>query len=103
MYGKILNLKFANMEEAKLAASFFTENIASKISALKIVGFNVFIGQQGDMNVLIKFESVNAVKVFEGKYPDIIKALRRSLVFKETVFVGVCAFTFEQEAALTEG
>jgi len=103
MYGKILNLKFANMEEAKLAASFFTENIASKISALKIVGFNVFIGQQGDMNVLIKFESVNAVKVFEAKYPDIIKALRRSLVFKETVFVGVCAFTFEQEAALTEG
>ena len=40
MYGKVVNLKFANMEEAKLAASFFTENIASKISALKIIGFN---------------------------------------------------------------
>ena len=37
-----VNLKFANMEEAKLAASFFTENIASKISSLKIIGFNVF-------------------------------------------------------------
>ena len=43
MYGKVVNLKFAN--KAKLAASFFTENIASKISALKIIGFNVFIGK----------------------------------------------------------
>ena len=39
MYGKVVNLKFANMEEAKLAASFFTENIASKIKTkLEIIG-----------------------------------------------------------------
>tara|TARA_A100001011_G_scaffold368108_1_gene422091 strand:+ start:374 stop:685 length:312 start_codon:yes stop_codon:yes gene_type:complete len=102
MYGKILNLKFANMEEAKLAASFFSENIATKISELKIIGFNVFIGQKGDLNVSIKFEKVESVKKFEMRYPEIIKGLRKSLVFKETVFIGVCAFTFEQEAALTE-
>ena len=35
MYGKVVNLKFANMEEAKLAASFFTENIASKNFCIK--------------------------------------------------------------------
>ena len=102
MYGKVVNLKFANMEEAKLSASFFTENIASKISALKIIGFNVFIGKQGDLNLLIKFEDVSSIKLFEQKYPQIIESLRKSLVFKESVFVGVCAFTFEQEAALTE-
>ena len=32
MYGKILNLKFSNMDEAQLAASFFSENIGQKIS-----------------------------------------------------------------------
>ena len=71
MYGKVVNLKFANMEEAKLAASFFTENIASKISVLKIVGFNVFIGKQGDLNLLVKFEDVSSIKLFEQKYPQI--------------------------------
>ena len=71
MYGKVVNLKFANMEEAKLAASFFTENIASKISALKIIGFNVFIGKQGDLNLLVKFEDVSSIKLFEQKYPQI--------------------------------
>ena len=102
MYGKVVNLTSANMEEAKLAASFFTENIAPKISSLKIIGFNVFIGKQGDLNLLVKFEDVSSIKLFEQKYPQIIESLRKSLVFKESVFVGVCAYTFEQEAALTE-
>ena len=102
MYGKILNLKFSNMEEAQLAASFFSETIGLKISDYKIIGFNVFIGQKGDLNVSIKFEDVSAIKNFEVKYPSIIEGLRKSLVFKETVFLGVCAYTFEKEAALTE-
>ena len=102
MYGKILNLKFSNMDEAQLAASFFSENIGQKITEFKIVGFNVFIGQKGDLNVSIKFENVPAIKNFELKYLEIIKGLRKSLVFKETVFLGVCAYTFEKEAALTE-
>ena len=90
------------MEEAQLAASFFTENIGLKIAEYKIVGFNVFIGQKGDLNVSIKFEDVSAIKNFETKYSNIIEGLRKSLVFKETVFLGVCAYTFEKEAALTE-
>ncbi len=90
------------MEEAQLAASFFTENIGLKIAEYKIVGFNVFIGQKGDLNVSIKFEDVSAIKNFEAKYSNIIEGLRKSLVFKETVFLGVCAYTFEKEAALTE-
>ena len=103
MYGKILNLKFGNMAEAQLAASFFSENIGLKISEFRIIGFNVFIGQKGDLNVSIKFQNVEAIKNFEVEYPKIIEGLRKSLVFKETVFVGVCAFTFEKEAAITEG
>ena len=67
MYGKILNLKFSNMDEAQLAASFFSENIGQKIAEFKIVGFNVFIGQKGDLNVSIKFENVPAIKNFELK------------------------------------
>ena len=72
------------------------------IQKMNKLGFNVFIGKQGDLNLLIKFEDVSSIKLFEQKYPQIIESLRKSLVFKESVFVGVCAFTFEQEAALTE-
>ncbi len=102
MYGKILNLKFANIEEAQLAATYFSEKIGSKISEFKVIGFNVFISQNGDLNVSIKFENSSSIKDFEKKFDDIIKGLRNSLVFKETVFLGVCAYTFEKEASLTE-
>ncbi|MDC0227572.1 hypothetical protein OAK51_03645 [Alphaproteobacteria bacterium] len=102
MFGKILNFKFTSVSEAKLAASFCTEKFGSKISEYKIIGLNIFIGQTGDLNVSIKFENPDAVNQFENNYVNIISDLKESLVFKENNFVGVCAYTYEKEAASTE-
>ncbi len=102
MFGKILNFKFTSVSEAKLAASFCTEKFGSKISEYKIIGLNIFIGQTGDLNVSIKFENPDAVNQFENNYVNIISDLKESLVFKENNFVGVCAYTYEKEAATTE-
>ena len=102
MFGKILNFKFTSVSEAKLAASFCTEKFGSKISEYKIIGLNIFIGQTGDLNVSIKFENPDAVNQFENNYVNIISDIKESLVFKENNFVGVCAYTYEKEAASTE-
>ena len=102
MFGKILNFKFTSVSEAKLAASFCSEKFGSKITEYKIVGLNIFIGQTGDLNVSIKFENPEALKNFETNYINIIADLKGSLVFKENNFVGVCAYTYEKEATLTE-
>ena len=102
MFGKILNFKFTSVSEAKLAASFCTEKFGSKISEYKIIGLNIFIGQNGDLNVSIKFENPDAVNQFENNYVNIISDLKESLVFKENNFVGVCAYTYEKEAVSTE-
>ena len=102
MFGKILNFKFTSVSEAKLAASFCTEKFGSKISEYKIIGLNIFIGQTGALNVSIKFENPDALNQFENNYVNIISDLKESLVFKENNFVGVCAYTYEKEAASTE-
>ena len=102
MFGKILNFKFTSVSEAKLAASFCSEKFGSKISEYNIIGLNIFISQAGDLNVSIKFENPEALKNFENNYINIIADLKGSLVFKENNFVGVCAFTYEREAASTE-
>ena len=102
MFGKILNFKFTSVSEAKLAASFCSEKFGSKISEFNIVGLNIFISQSGDLNVSIKFENPDSLKKFENNYIDIIADLKGSLVFKENNFVGVCAYTYEKEATLTE-
>ena len=102
MFGKILNFRFPSVSEAKLAASFCSEKIGSKISNYNIIGLNIFIGQSGDLNVSIKFENANSLNKFEQNYEKIISDLKKSLVFKENNFTGVCAFTYEKEAISTE-
>ena len=102
MFGKILNFKFTSVSEAKLAASFCSEKLGSKISEYNFIGLNIFISQSGDLNVSIKFENPEALKNFENNYINIIADLKGSLVFKENNFVGVCTFTYEREAASTE-
>ena len=102
MFGKILNFRFPSVSEEKLAASFCSEKFGSKISDYNIIGLNIFISQLGDLNVSIKFENSNALNKFETNYEDIISDLKKSLAFKENNFVGVCAYTYEKEATLTE-
>ena len=102
MFGKILNFRFPSVSEAKLAASYCSEKLGSKISNFNIIGLNIFIGQSGDLNVSIKFANANALNKFEENYENIISDLKKSLAFKENNFIGVCAFTYEKEAISTD-
>ena len=43
MFGKVLNLRFSSVSEAKIAASFCSENFGSKISEYDIIGLNINI------------------------------------------------------------
>ena len=102
MYGKIITLKFKDMGAAQLGAAYFSENVGLKISEFDISGFNIYLSQDGDLSISVKFNHSDGVKHFSRRYPDIVNGLRKNLPFTEKTFVGVCAFTFEKEAALTE-
>ena len=101
MFGKVLNFRFSSVSEAKIAASFCSENFGSKISEYKIIGLNITIGQSGDLNVLFKFSNADSLKNFEENYKNIISDLKQSFTFKENNFVGICAYSFEKEATVT--
>tara|TARA_B100000989_G_C19482238_1_gene445692 strand:- start:550 stop:861 length:312 start_codon:yes stop_codon:yes gene_type:complete len=101
MFGKVLNFRFSTVSEAKIAASFCSENFGSKISEYDIIGLNIIIGQSGDLNVLFKFSNADSLKHFEENYKNIITDLKKSFTFKENNFVGVCAYSFEKEATVT--
>ena len=101
MFGKVLNFRFSSVSEAKIAASFCSENFGSKISEYKIIGLNITIGQSGDLNVLFKFRNADSLRNFEENYKNIIFDLKQSFTFKENNFVGICAYSFEKEATVT--
>ena len=101
MFGKVLNFRFSSVSEAKIAASFCSENFGSKISEYEIIGLNITISQSGDLNVLFKFSNADSLKHFEETYKNIISDLKQSFTFKENNFIGVCAYSFEKEATVT--
>lgn len=101
MFGKVLNFRFSSVSEAKIAASFCSENFGSKISEYEIIGLNITISQSGDLNVLFKFSNADSLKHFEENYKNIISDLKQSFTFKENNFIGVCAYSFEKEATVT--
>ena len=101
MFGKVLNLRFSSVSEAKIAASFCSENFGSKISEYDIIGLNITIGLSGDLHVLFKLNNSDSLKNFEENFKNIISDLRQSFTFKENNFVGVCAYSFEKEAIVT--
>ena len=98
---EICDPNFSEQKDAANLASLTDVNLKFNIFP-NILGLNIFIGQTGDLNVSIKFENPDALNKFEENYISIIADLKESLVFKENNFVGVCAYTYEKEAASTE-
>ena len=45
MYAKVYNLKFAGLSEAKVAATFCSENLGKKIVKFNIRSLNISIGK----------------------------------------------------------
>ena len=87
MFGKVLNFRFSSVSEAKIAASFCSENFGSKISEYKIIGLNITIGQSGDLNVLFKFSNADSLKNFEENYKNIISDLNKALLLKRIILL----------------
>ena len=67
MYAKVYNLKFAGLSEAKVAATFCSENLGKKIVAFNIRSLNISIGQCGSVSISLKFETGGDLKKFDKK------------------------------------
>ena len=64
MYAKVYNLKFPGLSEAKVAATFCSENLGKKIVSFNIRSLNISIGQCGSVSISLKFETGGDLKKF---------------------------------------
>ena len=56
MYAKVYNFKFPGLSEAKVAATFCSENLGKKIVPFNIRSLNISIGKCGSISINLKFE-----------------------------------------------
>ena len=102
MYAKIYNLKFVKPSDAKVASSYFAENLAKFIRSCNMQSINISLGPCGSLSITAKFESGGDLKSFEAKSKTVFSDIKNSFDFVQTNFSGVYVYSFEAESAATE-
>ena len=102
MFAKVYQYKFGTVSEAKVAASFCSDNLGKKISKYKFQSLNVMIGKDGDLSIFIKFDTIDRLKKYESESDEFIKELKQTFVFKENQYAGVFVYNYEAEATSSE-
>ena len=102
MYAKVYNLKFGGLSEAKVAATFCSENLGKKIVSFNIRSLNISIGKCGSLSISLKFENGNDLKRFEEQSASFFTELKDSFVYKETNFSGIFVYNYDSEITSTD-
>ncbi len=98
MFSSIINLKFPSTAEAKIAASHFSEILGSKISHYDYLGIQITIGKSGELSVCVRFDEATRLKKFENDVAGLLSDIKKSFIYKEEKYSGVCIYSFEREA-----
>ena len=102
MYAKVYNFKFMGLSEAKVAASFCSDNLGKKIVPFNIRSLNISIGQCGSVAINLKFETGQDLKSFETSTTDFFVDLKNTFIFKESNFSGVFVYNYDSEIMSTD-
>ena len=101
MFSTQLQLKFASVSEAKIAAQSMCELLKGRITIFDFHGLHVTIGKEGELAVNVRFEDVAAMAHFEKELPTLLEDINQAFIFKQSRFSGVCVLAFEREAMST--
>ena len=102
MYAKVYNFKFPGLSEAKVAATFCSENLGKKIVTFNIRSLNISIGKCGSISINLKFETGDDLNKFEENSKDFLQDLKKTFVFKQSDFSGIYVYNYESELTSTE-
>ena len=102
MFAKVYQYKFGTVAEAKVAASFCSDNLGKKISQYKFQSLNIMIGKDGDLSIFIKFNTIDKLKKYEAESDAFINELKQTFVFKENQYAGIFVYNYEAEATSSE-
>ena len=68
MYAKVFNLKFVKPTDAKVASSYFAENLAKFIRPCNMQSVSISLGPCGSLTITAKFDSGSDLKTFMDYY-----------------------------------
>ena len=89
MYAKVFNFKFVKPTDAKVASSYFAENLAKFIRPCNMQSIGISLGPCGSLTITAKFNSGSDLKTFELRLKTVFDDITSSLDFIQTNYLGV--------------
>ena len=71
MYSKIYNLRFVKPTDAKVASSYFVENLSKFIRICNMQSINISVEPYGNISITARFDSSSDLKNFKTKSKSI--------------------------------
>ena len=102
MYAKVLNLKFVKPTDAKVASSYFAENLSKFIRPCNMQSLSISLGPCGSLTITAKFDPESDLKTFELRSKTVFDDIKSSFDFIQTNCSGVYIYKFQAENASTE-
>ena len=88
MYAKVFNLKFVKPTDAKVASSYFAENLAKFIRPCNMQSISISLGPCGSLTRTAKFDSGSDLKTFESRSKSVFDDIKTSFDFIQTNYSG---------------
>ena len=89
-------------EQAKVASSYFAEDLAKFIRSCNMQSIGISLGPCGSLTITAKFDVGSDLKMFESRSKSVFEDIKTSFDFIQTNYSGVYLYTFEAESAATE-
>ena len=86
MYAKCQQFKFHDFNSAKIAASYCGDILGKQIDDLKMAGLNIFLGKDGELSIIVKFEAIEELKAYDKHSQELRRDLNSSFNFTEVKY-----------------
>ena len=100
MFARIFEYRFANLDQAKIAANHLSVELGEKIEKFNINSLSITIGKCASISIVCKFEKNSDMQKFEEFASSLLKQMQQTFTFKTSGFPGITIFNYESEAAM---
>lgn len=101
MLAKIYLLRFADLNQARYAASFISEGMGGLIADYNVTGLSVFLRKEGAVHVIARFDNEPDFRRLQANRPKIVAEMQRRFPCVIEDIAAVTVYSYEREAMAT--
>ena len=101
MLAKVYDLRFANVHDARNAATHVADELGGLIAEMNISGLTILLRKEGTVQAIARFDSQADFQRMQANRPRVIAELQKSFPCVVEDVAAITVYTYEREALTT--